>query len=92
MLDNICILQAVETFITVPQSSLLSYTAIGKSPTSDVTKAVPHSSVAYKVRHLRAPNTFLNLESCMDLIMNEVWRFQSLQALFNTTPMDIHLC
>lgn len=44
------ILQAVETFITVPQSSMRSYTAIGKAATSEVSKAVPHGSLAYKVR------------------------------------------
>ena len=42
-------LQALETFITVPQSSMRSYTAIGAAATSDITKAVPHGSLAYKV-------------------------------------------
>lgn len=42
-------MQALETFITVPQSSLRSYTATDSAATSDVTKAIPYSSLEYKV-------------------------------------------
>ena len=42
-------MQALKAFITVPQSSLLSYTATDVGPTSDVTRNVGHKSISYKV-------------------------------------------
>ena len=42
-------LQALKAFITVPQSSLLSYTATDTTDSSDVTRNVAHKSLAYKV-------------------------------------------
>ena len=57
------VLQAVETFITVPQSSMRSYTAIGKASTSEVTKAVPHGSLAYKA------NRPTHLFGCLHMLL-----------------------
>lgn len=42
-------MQALKTCITVPHSTLVSYTAMDTSPTSDVASTVPHSSLSYKV-------------------------------------------
>ena len=44
------ILQALVTCIKVPQSALLSYTAMDKEASSDITKVVPHATLAYQVR------------------------------------------
>lgn len=42
-------LQALVTFLKVPQSALLTYTAMDTEETSDITKAIPHTSLQYKV-------------------------------------------
>ena len=41
--------KALHSFLTIPQSALLSYTATDKDATSGITKAVPHSSISYEV-------------------------------------------
>ena len=45
-------MQVLKAFITVPQSSLLGYTATDKGPTSDVVRNVAHKSMSYKVPSL----------------------------------------
>ncbi|KAK9803549.1 hypothetical protein WJX73_007935 [Symbiochloris irregularis] len=40
--------QALVTCIKVPQSALLSYTAMDKEHSSDITRRVPHKTLAYK--------------------------------------------
>lgn len=40
--------QALKSFITVPMSALLSYTATDKAASSNITKAITHPSLVYK--------------------------------------------
>ena len=42
--------QALKTFITVPQSALLGYTAMDTDGTSDITKSIQHGALSYKVQ------------------------------------------
>lgn len=49
LLILLVILQALLTCIKMPQSSLLSYTAMDKAETSDITRAIQHRAIRYQV-------------------------------------------
>lgn len=87
-----CALQALHSFITVPQSALVSYTATDKEAGSDITKAVPHNSLSYQVGHFLTfwdpcDSGHVKLGRRSSFIIVLLQAIESSQAYILSTPM-----